>query len=252
MSYLQAENNTSFDLKGDIEALSKNIGNISMINNSKIHDPNANVSQLEMDDLILKMMLEDGANKKGLPPNPYSHHVNHHQTQSYNINLLTQQPTITSENKHQLPPKDSKNPFQKESASLQRTNSKTSIHEEVEPVEKKVLRSSTTTNIQNQDEYRFDSGHEKKFENFSTNKLKNSSSFKNLESTSVQQQHFASVNEHLSKKYIINQSSYILLAIIILQGFLIVLATALNNCRERISRLRILKRRLSFFLKKIK
>lgn len=50
---------TSFDMRGDIEALSKNIGNISMINNSRMIDNNPNVSQIEMDDFILKMMLEN-------------------------------------------------------------------------------------------------------------------------------------------------------------------------------------------------
>lgn len=34
------ENNHSFDLKGDLEALSKNIGNISVINNSRIQNVN--------------------------------------------------------------------------------------------------------------------------------------------------------------------------------------------------------------------
>jgi len=71
-----AENNTSFENKKDIEILSKNIGNISVIGNHRQSgDNNANVSQLEMDDLLLKMMLEDGANqqnpnhfRKNLPP----------------------------------------------------------------------------------------------------------------------------------------------------------------------------------------
>ena len=58
LSTIHQAGDASFDMKGDIETLSKNIGNISMINNSKIID-NQNVSQLEMDDLILKMMLEN-------------------------------------------------------------------------------------------------------------------------------------------------------------------------------------------------
>ena len=77
VSYAQpAEHNTSFENKKDIEILSKNIGNISVIGNHRQSgDGNANVSQLEMDDLLLKMMLEDGANpgnpnhfRKNLPP----------------------------------------------------------------------------------------------------------------------------------------------------------------------------------------
>jgi len=195
-SYLQAENNLSFDLKGDIEALSKNIGNISMINNSKINDPNANVSQLEMDDLILKMMLEDPGNKKGLPPNPHAHHYTNQNHQNFG-NPQAHQPA-TNENKYQMPPKDPKNLFQKESTTLQRTSSKTNFHEEKEP---HVEKTSTKATSSVQEDFRFDSGHEKKYENYSsTNKLKSSASSKFLESTSVQQQHFASVNENLSKQ----------------------------------------------------
>jgi hypothetical protein len=93
-SYAQGlENNNSFDGKGDIEILSKNIGNISMINNSKIYEGNANnVSQLEMDDLILKLMFED--NKKAtLPPNPHASQAlkDHYQnTNTYQYQQTTQ------------------------------------------------------------------------------------------------------------------------------------------------------------------
>lgn len=76
-SYAQVpEHNASFENRRDLEILSKNIGNISVIGNIKPSgDNNPNASQLEMDDLLLKMMLEDGTNlggqnnfRKSLPP----------------------------------------------------------------------------------------------------------------------------------------------------------------------------------------
>jgi len=77
-SYSQVpENNNSFENKKELEILSKNIGNISVIGNHRVSgDVNANMSQLEMDDLLLKMMLEDGTTganntnqfRKNLPP----------------------------------------------------------------------------------------------------------------------------------------------------------------------------------------
>lgn len=54
----QQQGDSSFDMRGDIEALSKNIGNISTITYSKFVDTQ-NASQLEMDDLILKAMLDN-------------------------------------------------------------------------------------------------------------------------------------------------------------------------------------------------
>ena len=97
---------TSFDLKGDIEALSKNIGNISMINNSKVAD-NANVSQLEMDDLILKMMLDNPEKAKNFKDltSTHSHHnptakyssENHQRTNAFGPSLKkTAPPEIDS------------------------------------------------------------------------------------------------------------------------------------------------------------
>jgi len=71
-SYSQVpENNNSFENKKELEILSKNIGNISVIGNHRVSgDVNAaNMSQLEMDDLLLKMMLEDGT-ATGANPNP--------------------------------------------------------------------------------------------------------------------------------------------------------------------------------------
>lgn len=75
-SYTQAHNNTSFDHKNDLDILSKNIGNISMIGNLKpTGEAAVNASQLEIDDILLKMMLDDGGNpggvnnfRKSLPP----------------------------------------------------------------------------------------------------------------------------------------------------------------------------------------
>ena len=52
-------------MRGDIEALSKNIGNISMINNSR-HIDNHNTSHLEMDDILLKMMFDNAERTKNL------------------------------------------------------------------------------------------------------------------------------------------------------------------------------------------
>lgn len=102
-SYAQGlENNNSFDGKGDIEILSKNIGNISMINNSKIYEGNANnVSQLEMDDLILKLMFED--NKKApLPPNPHASqalkdHLQNHNLHQYQASTQQTYPTSSQQ-----------------------------------------------------------------------------------------------------------------------------------------------------------
>lgn len=75
-SYAQPHNNTSFDNKNELDILSKNIGNISMIGNLKpTGEAAVNASQLEIDDILLKMMLDDGGNpggvnnfRKSLPP----------------------------------------------------------------------------------------------------------------------------------------------------------------------------------------
>jgi len=83
-SYAQVpENNNSFENKKELEILSKNIGNISVIGNQRASgDVNANMSQLEMDDLLLKMMLEDGTN----PANPNAN------TNQFRKNLPPQHP----------------------------------------------------------------------------------------------------------------------------------------------------------------
>ena len=76
-SYTQVqENNSSFDTRKDLEILSKNIGNISVIGNMRHNSENHNSSQLEMDDMLLKMMMDDGTHigaglnnfRKSLPP----------------------------------------------------------------------------------------------------------------------------------------------------------------------------------------
>jgi len=83
-SYAQVpENNNSFENKKELEILSKNIGNISVIGNQRASgDVNPNMSQLEMDDLLLKMMLEDGTN-------PANAHAN---TNQFRKNLPPQHP----------------------------------------------------------------------------------------------------------------------------------------------------------------
>ena len=69
------DHSINFDLKNDIDDLSKNIGNISIINNSKIHENLTTNSQMEMDDILLKMMLDDPLNKKNaIPPNSQPQH----------------------------------------------------------------------------------------------------------------------------------------------------------------------------------
>lgn len=80
-----------------------------MINNSKIYEGNQNnVSQLEMDDLILKLMFEDNK-KASLPPHPQTsqalkeHHQNHavHQTQTLSQQYQPTQQTTLSNNHYQ-------------------------------------------------------------------------------------------------------------------------------------------------------
>ena len=84
LSTIHQTGDASFDLKGDIEALSKNIGNISMINNSKFID-NQNVSQLEMDDFILKMMLENPDKAKSFKEQSNNHNLNTSQQQGSSL-----------------------------------------------------------------------------------------------------------------------------------------------------------------------
>ena len=57
--------NSSFDMKGDIEMLNKKINNISFLNNNK-HSNNNEANQMEMEDILLKMVLEEGEQKKTL------------------------------------------------------------------------------------------------------------------------------------------------------------------------------------------
>jgi len=201
-SYAQGlDNNTSFEGKGDLEILSKNIGNISMINNSKIFEPNGtNVSQLEMDDLILKMMLEEAHQKKGLPPTySHPHHHNHH--------IPTEPSTQTKVQSSY----DNFNP-----SNVQKSVSKLSTHLETEPgpSTKKVLGESNTNVYQNKNEYKenkYDSKFEKaesKYETYnpstSSSKLKSSYSSQTLSGNQLKVQNFTSVNEPVGKEYILH------------------------------------------------
>ena len=61
----QMHGDMSFELKGDIETLCKNIGNISTINKPKAIELQ-NASQTEIDDLVLKSMLEQPEKSKNL------------------------------------------------------------------------------------------------------------------------------------------------------------------------------------------
>lgn len=90
----------SFDMKGDLEALSKNIGNISTINNSKLVDTQ-NVSQMEMDDIILKSMLENPEKAKISKENGYFNLNNPtlSNKQPQNHQLLPPQPKVEKRSK---------------------------------------------------------------------------------------------------------------------------------------------------------
>ena len=93
----------SFDMKGDIESLSKNIGNISMINNSKFID-NPNVSQIEMDDLILKMMLENPDKAKSFKEQPNAQNLNtSYQSGNSNVQNLSKKNSSQSTNENRIP-----------------------------------------------------------------------------------------------------------------------------------------------------
>lgn len=102
LSAVHQNGDTSFDMKGDIDTLSKNIGNISMINNSKIID-NPNASQLEMDDLILKMMLENPEKAKNfkemtLQSNPMGLGLKKQHSQSIEDNRMPEQKKVLNDN----------------------------------------------------------------------------------------------------------------------------------------------------------
>ena len=102
----------SFDMKEGIETLGKNIGNLSMINNSKLGD-NVNMSQLEMDEMILKSMLENPEKARSLKEysnsqNVYLNSQNGHpsalnykktnQTLSTNENKAQEQKKVLADN----------------------------------------------------------------------------------------------------------------------------------------------------------
>ena len=100
---MQQSAEMSFDMKGDLETLSKNIGNISTINNSKLVDTH-NVSQLEMDDIILRSMLENPEKAKISKENGYFNlsaaNVSYKQPQNHQ--LLPPQPKVEKRSKSRI------------------------------------------------------------------------------------------------------------------------------------------------------
>lgn len=58
--------NGSFDTKNDMEYLSKKLGNVSFTQNNGNNKPNTNneSNQMEMEDILMKMAVDEGDNKK--------------------------------------------------------------------------------------------------------------------------------------------------------------------------------------------
>lgn len=58
--------NGSFDTKNEMEYLSKKLGNVSFIQNNGNNKPNTNneSNQMEMEDILMKMAVDEGDNKK--------------------------------------------------------------------------------------------------------------------------------------------------------------------------------------------
>ena len=68
--FILNDQSINYDLKSDIDDSSKNIGNnTSMINNSTIHENLDNIGKMEMDDIILKKILDDSNRKNGISSN---------------------------------------------------------------------------------------------------------------------------------------------------------------------------------------